>query len=178
MKSCPVANHELYTLYEDGTVHSGKLDVLLQARQNSNGYLIVTLDGKQLSVHRLVALHFLPNPYNYSQVNHKDGNKLNNHYSNLEWCTAKQNMQHAFGTGLRKGFIHVNDKRKYLKRILEGETATNLAKEIGTVHPNTLNKMLRNQAISDGLEEQWNTEAKRKRREVAKRNLEKVNAKN
>ena len=178
MKSCPVANHELYTLYEDGTVHSGKLDLLLQARQSSNGYLIVTLDGKQLIVHRLVATHFLPNPYNYSQVNHKDGNKLNNHYSNLEWCTAKQNMQHAFETGLRKGFIHVNDKRKYLKRILEGENATNLAKEIGTVHPNTLNKMLRNQAIADGLEEQWNHESKRKRREVAKRNLEKVNVKN
>ena len=178
MKSYPVANHELYTLYEDGTVHSGKLDLILQARQSSNGYLIVTLDGKQLSVHRLVATHFLPNPYNYSQVNHKDGNKLNNHYSNLEWCTAKQNMQHAFETGLRKGFIHVNDKRKYLKRILEGEHATNLAKEIGTVHPNTLNKMLRNQAIADGLEEQWNHESKRKRREVAKRNLEKVNVKN
>lgn len=178
MKSYPVANHELYTLYEDGTVHSGKLDLILQARQNSNGYLIVTLDGKQLSVHRLVAMHFLPNPYNYSQVNHKDGNKLNNRYSNLEWCTAKQNMQHAFETGLRKGFIHVNDKRKYLKRILEGENATNLAKEIGTVHPNTLNKMLRNQAIADGLEEQWNHESKRKRREVARRNLEKVNVKN
>ena len=178
MKSCLVANHELYTLYEDGTVHSGKLDLILQARQSSNGYLIVTLDGKQLSVHRLVATHFLPNPYNYSQVNHKDGNKLNNHYSNLEWCTEKQNIQHAFETGLRKGFIHVNDKRKYLKRILEGENATNLAKEIGTVHPNTLNKMLRNQAIADGLEEQWNHESKRKRREVAKRNLEKVNVKN
>ena len=63
MKSCLVANHELYTLYEDGTVHSGKLDLLLQARQNSNGYLIVTLDGKQLSVNRLVALHFSTKQY-------------------------------------------------------------------------------------------------------------------
>lgn len=178
MKSYPIANHELYTLYADGTIHSGKLDINLQARQNNNGYLMVTLDGKQLSVHRLVAMHFLPNPYNYSQVNHKDGNKLNNHYSNLEWCNPEQNIQHALETGLRKGFIHVNDKRKYLKRVLEGETAANLAKEIGTVHPNTLNKMLRNQAIADGLEEQWNHEAKRKRREVAKRNLEKVNVKN
>ena len=43
---------------------------------------------------------------------------------------------------------------------------------------NTLNKMLRNQAIADGLEEQWNHESKRKRREVARRNLEKVNVKN
>ena len=175
MKSCLVANHELYTLYEDGTVHSGKLDLLLQARQNSNGYLIVTLDGKQLSVHRLVALHFLPNPYNYSQVNHKDGNKANNHVSNLEWCSAEQNINHSLETGLRKGYIHVDVKRALLKRVLNGETALEVSKELTNTHPNTLNRMLRRQAIKDGLESEWTDEAKRKRKLTAIHNLEKIN---
>lgn len=51
-------------------------------------------------IHRLVAKLFIGNPLQKLQVNHKDGNKSNSHFSNLEWCTSNENMQHAFDTGL------------------------------------------------------------------------------
>ena len=67
------------------------------------GYLNVCLkpngrNGKVkcLKIHILVAKAFILNPENKPQVNHIDGNKLNNTVSNLEWCTGKENMQHAF----------------------------------------------------------------------------------
>lgn len=56
--------------------------------------------SKEYSVHRLVALMFVPNPFLYNEVNHLDGNKKNNYYENLEWCTRSQNMKHAFAIGL------------------------------------------------------------------------------
>lgn len=56
--------------------------------------------SKSISIHRLVALHFIDNPLNKPQVNHKDANKENNHVDNLEWCTAKENMTHVSKNGL------------------------------------------------------------------------------
>lgn len=63
-------------------------------------YHFVELYSKAFSVHRLVALTYLPNPKKYAQVNHKDGDRLNNNVSNLEWCNQKQNSQHAQASNL------------------------------------------------------------------------------
>lgn len=65
----------------------------------SNNYRCVTLckNGKQksFSIHRLVAKAFVPNPDNLPQINHKDENKLNNRYDNLEWCTSAYNVNYG-----------------------------------------------------------------------------------
>lgn len=63
-----------------------------------DGYCQVkfSINGKKTQplVHRLVATTFIANPYNLPQVNHKDGNPMNNHVDNLEWCTASENSVH------------------------------------------------------------------------------------
>jgi hypothetical protein len=76
-------------------------------------YYLVSLvkdkKGHTKKVHRLVAIAFIPNHKNKPQVNHKDGDKLNNHISNLEWATNQENCQHAFDTGLNKIHPHQID---------------------------------------------------------------------
>ena len=67
--------------------------------------MVITLrkNNKQIvkQVHRLVAEAFIPNPYKKRCVNHKDGNKINNHVDNLEWVTHQENTIHAWETGLQ-----------------------------------------------------------------------------
>jgi hypothetical protein len=71
-----------------------------------NQYLAIgiCINGKlkMHKIHRLVALEFISNPENKPQVNHKDGNKLNNHIGNLEWMTNQENQQHAWDSGLKE----------------------------------------------------------------------------
>ena len=77
----------------------GQKGFILKPGTDTAGYKFVNIhDDKKvfhLSVHRAVALTFIPNPNNYPQVNHIDLDKTNNHVDNLEWCTNKQNHDHS-----------------------------------------------------------------------------------
>ena len=90
----------LYQVSNNGNIKRTKDEYIFKKNKNSRGYRIITLtkDKKEysLSVHRLVAEAFIPNPNNLPQINHKDGNKLNNKIENLEWCTQSENMKHAY----------------------------------------------------------------------------------
>lgn len=110
-----------------------------------NGYYSVGLSinglEKRVNVHRLVACNFIPSSKEQTQVNHIDGNKLNNNVENLEWCTSKENVNHAHKMGLVNtpyGEMHANSKlnvksvleirSKYIKRV---KTYKSLALEYG-----------------------------------------------
>ena len=94
-------------------VHHPFKEKILSHEVNNKGYITTTLCKntkiKVFLVHRLVAKAFIPNPNNLSQVNHKDGNKENNHANNLEWCTQSINMRHAYKQGLWHGNIKVRE---------------------------------------------------------------------
>jgi hypothetical protein len=79
---------------------------ILRLNKNKKGYLYCNVSKNnvitKVKIHILVARYFVDNPYNKETVNHIDGNKLNNDSTNLEWLTLKENIQHAWRTGLCK----------------------------------------------------------------------------
>lgn len=94
-----------YLIYNTGKVYDLKLNKFLSNNINEDGYHKITLRSdlnkrKTFSIHRLVAILYLENPLNKPEVNHKDGNKNNNYFENLEWCTHSENIKHAWNTDL------------------------------------------------------------------------------
>lgn len=69
---------------------------ILKGMIKTDGYKMYWISKKWHYSHRLVGVHFIPNGLNYPEINHKDGNKLNNSVDNLEWVTHSQNHKHRF----------------------------------------------------------------------------------
>lgn len=106
-KTVTLASFPKYQILPTGAIYSGYRNIVMVPRCNPNGYMQIGLRNgdnkrKTMYVHRLVAEAFCIKEKGQTYVNHKDGNKCNNHPRNLEWCTAIDNMRHAHDTGLHQ----------------------------------------------------------------------------
>lgn len=112
-----VLDNTLVTVFENGIIIVN--NSIKVPKANTDGYMCLRVRpcGKRYKVHRIVAMAFIPNPENKPQVNHIDGNKQNNHVSNLEWATAKENIKHAWKSGLSKPLY--GDKSKHKTPVLQ-----------------------------------------------------------
>lgn len=110
-----------YSITTTGELYNNKTKKWLKGQIAKNGYktFYISIDGekKRLYAHRMVAETYLPIISNKTQVNHKDGNKINNDVSNLEWITPIENIHHARANGLwenKQTKVYCYDKYKKL----------------------------------------------------------------
>jgi hypothetical protein len=111
MGTVKIKGFSKYTISEDGTItrvitgKGTKIGKIRKAHKGNHGYTQAVLPSdsgkdKLCLIHRLVAIAFIPNPYNLPCINHIDANKTNNSIDNLEWCTYSQNTRHAIEMGV------------------------------------------------------------------------------
>ena len=115
---------------------------ILAGSRHNDGYVITNIHGDQIPIHRFVANAFVPNPNNLPEVNHKDGNKMNNSAENLEWVTRSQNQKHAVDMGLQPRGISTyrgkftDEQREEIKNLWNNGcyTRRELARMYGVSH--------------------------------------------
>jgi hypothetical protein len=107
-----------YEIDKEGNIFSLKRNKYIKPIIQKSGYKYIHLckNGKSKSflLHRLIGIHFISNPKNLPEINHKDGNKLNNLINNLEWVTRSENQKHAYLNKLNYcyyGEKHHNSKK-------------------------------------------------------------------
>ena len=105
-----------------------------------SGYIYVRINKNKYSLHYLVAITFINNPENKKNINHIDGNKINNSSNNLEWCTIKENNIHKY---------KINLVNKYVRKIAQYDLENNKLKEFNSIKEaelelkiNTIKKVL------------------------------------
>jgi hypothetical protein len=112
-----------YIIYSDGRIWSIKRNKFLKPSVHHTGYTRVCIDKKEYRIHRLVAETFIPNPNNFSDINHINEIKSDNRIENLEWCTHRHNITYSIGNkipgvhffkGKYRVRIYVNNKNIHL----------------------------------------------------------------
>lgn len=130
-----IEGYNNYSVSNFGRVRNDKRNHMMSPtlRSKNSPYFAVCLtdnDGKakRKNVHRLVAEAFIPNPNCKPQINHKDGDKENNHYSNLEWVTSSENSIHAYKLGLKKS------TSAQIQKAINATKRPIINRTLGTIH--------------------------------------------
>lgn len=123
----PVKDFPLYLVNRKGEIYSVRAKKILKPNYTSKGYASVELwsKGKRTRklIHRIVAEAFIPNPDGLPQVNHIDENPRNNEVNNLEWCTAKYNMNYGNGAKTRHLKIDYSKDIYKINAVVNGKKA-------------------------------------------------------
>lgn len=138
-----------YSISENGLIRNDITGKEKKKRLDRDGYNVVVLwlgsgKSKYTTIHSLVAIAFLGPRPNGMQVNHKDGVKTNNHYSNMEYVTASENTRHAWKNGLSKKQLGesvssaklTREQVIFIKHSKGIYRATDLAKKFGVCQSN------------------------------------------
>lgn len=118
-------------IYKQSTNRGKQTHESNDKKEKHGMYSHVEINGKLYSVHRIVAACFVENKLNLPCVNHKDGIRNNNHYTNLEWVTNKENVSHAWENGLRCTSNMMKIKEDDMPNIHELRKTGMSLKEIG-----------------------------------------------
>ena len=107
---------------------------------------------KKRTLHSLLAEVFIPNPESLPQVNHKDGDKLNNQLSNLEWVNSRDNVRHAFTNNLcsHKAGVDYTKIPQLIIQLQTNKTWTDLQQELGLSDPSTIRKLIKREFERQG----------------------------
>lgn len=180
----PIVGYEgHYQVSDSGEAWSDKSDQLLKPSPNKQVYYLqVSLWGENTGisfyVHRLVAAHFIPNPLGLPGVNHLDGDRHNNHISNLEWVTSSGNSYHAVATGLRvyKNRLSREEFIECLQSVIDGESYASLSDRVPYKVP-FLSTKLRSIAKELQLEYELDASLREQRTNRNRKTLHKINTK-
>jgi hypothetical protein len=140
-----IENHPNYSISNFGNIRNDNTGKKLSKVLN-NGYYAFSFcysktNRKTIRLHRLVAMAFISNLNNLPNINHIDGCKTNNHYSNLEWVNQDDNVKHSVKTGLHKvkrgsqsgmGKLTENDVKIIRERLSNGDKCIDIAKDFST----------------------------------------------
>lgn len=128
-KNIPNTHYEISNF---GEIRNSENYRVLKQQINQRGYSTIRIKDNNkkkitLTVHKLVALAFIENLNSYNELNHQDGNKQNNHFSNLRWCTRSENIKHAWDNGLR--YFTAKTRKAVLENLQKANTPEVIVKK-------------------------------------------------